>query len=381
MKKIKKKLGFWVNKSKQNAIGDILLSTPCTCDSDPNQCDRHWIIDHPDFKESKIEEKMKTPITIAKYLAAKYCNLNVMKKRENLRALPEGKYLILSDIHQGAFAWSWDKEDFFWKNKELYAHVLNSYYQKGFTLIELGDIEEFWIKRFMKSYDEHWAFQRENFTELYDIRRKFHSENRYVKLRGNHDNIWARQDYVNKYLRGDAQLDQIQVYEFATIGDLFLLLHGHQVDRRNRDCDSTRGLIWTRVGEVIEFFTDTILFGKKKPDKGWKEHPQAKLVHERTIANDIYNKEKLNRSFAKLSELMNVYLINGHNHAPKCLPEGDKEFNSGCSVFEGIVYGISIDYDNDFIRLVDWNDDHGMPNEPLILCEQSLSELKYKLKT
>ncbi len=380
-KKIDKKLGWWVRSSKQKAIADLLLSVPCTCETDPNQCDRHWIIDHPDYQTEagyhgyKIERKMKDRTAIAKYLAADYCNLNVMKKRKNLIDLPKGKYIIFSDIHQGAFAWSWDEHEYFWKNKELYAQALNYYYDKGFSYLEGGDIEEFWIKRLAKSFNDHWAYQQENFAELYDIRRKFHSEKRFFKLRGNHDNILADNDHVMKYLQQDAQLDDIHVYEFAVIGDTFLVFHGHQVDPRNRDFDSGRGYVWTKMGTIIEFFTDTDLFGIQKPKEGWEHHPQSRLLHKRNIENDFYNKEKLNYIYADIARLLKAYVINGHNHSPKCLPEGDPEFNSGCSVFEGIVYGIEINFDEDIIRNVDWNTDSGMPSEPTILCEESISEL------
>jgi len=382
-KKIDKKLRWWVRGSKQNAIADMLLSVPCTCGTNPEQCDRHWIIDHPDYKEDrinypgyKIERKMKHPTAIAKYLTADYCNVNVLKKRKNVCDLPKGKYIILSDIHQGSFSWDWDEHDFFWKNKELYAHVLNHYYEKNYTLIEMGDIEEFWLKRVARSFDEQWAFQRENFAELYDIRRKYHSENRYVKMRGNHDNLWLYKDRVKNYLATDVQLDQINIYEFAVIADTFLLFHGHQVDARNRDIDSKKGMIWTKVGAVFEFFIDTALFGRRKPPQGWEHHPQSRVVYERRIEEDIYNKQKLNYIYANLARLLDIYIINGHNHAPKCLPDGDSTFNSGCSVFEGIIYGIEINYDEDAIRVLDWNNDHGMPSAPTILCEKSISELE-----
>ncbi|MFX1293267.1 MAG: hypothetical protein ACFFD2_00215 [Promethearchaeota archaeon] len=378
---IDKKLGFWVTKKKQHAITDLLLDTPCTCPSNPDKCDRHWIIDHPDYEGGKIEKKMKKPIPIAKFLAAKYYNLEVLKYRESVCNLqPSGKFIIFSDLHQGAFAWSWDRKDFFWKNKEMYYHILkNYYYPKNYTLIEVGDIEEFWLKRWKRSFDDHWAFQRENYANLYDIRRKYMENNRYIRLRGNHDNLWAHEDLLKKYLWTDVQLDQLMVYEFAVIGNDFLIMHGHQVDSRNRDINCKKGRFWTKLGGILEFFTDTKFYGRKKPKKGWKTHPQAELIYKRKIANDIYNKTKLNISFAELANLLNIYIIIGHNHAPKCLPEGDLTFNSGCGVFEGILYGIEVNYDNDAIRVLDWNNDEGMPDEPKILCEKNISKLREKL--
>lgn len=376
-KRLQKLLGFWTTPSKQLALGDFLLSLPCTCEFDQERCDRHWLLNQFRYE---IEKRMRVPQAILKFLQADYTNLTVLSKRKNTCILPPtGKYIILSDIHQGAFAWSYDERDYFWKNREIYLTLLNNYFNKGFTLIELGDIEEFWLKRILISFDDHWKYQLETFTELYEIRRKFYEQNRYVKIRGNHDNLWLEKDFVKRYLWGGAHLEGLQIYEFAVIGDQFLLMHGHQIDRRNRDIDSGKGYIWTQVGAVIEFFTDTTLFGMKKPKNGWITHPQSQLIRTRKIDKDIYGKEKLNAIFGSLAQLLNIYLIHGHNHAPKCLPDGDFTFNSGCGVFEGIINGIELNFDTDVIRLVDWNDDHGLPSAPTILCEEVISDLRKKL--
>jgi len=359
----------------------LLLNTPCTCPTNPDECERHRLIDHPDYAGGLIERKIKDKYAIAKYLAADYTNLAVLRQRKSIfNVPPKGKYIILSDIHQGAFAWSHDQYDFFWKNKELYHHLLaDYYYPKGFTLIEAGDIEEFWLKRWKKSFDEHWKYQLETFTDLYEIRRKFYKDNRYFRLRGNHDNIWRFEDRVQKYLWQDAQLDQLKVYEFITIGEHLLLFHGHQMDPLNRDVDCRKGTFWTNVGSVLEFFTDTKLFGIKRPPSGWVEHPQANLIYNRKIEYDIYNKMRLNLTHAKLAQLLNIVLIAGHTHSPKCMPEGDLTFNQGCGVFEGIQYGIELNFEEDLIRLVDWNDDNGMPDEPQVLCKKFLSDLRERL--
>jgi len=376
LKQIRKYLRFWVTPRKQIALSEFLLNLPCQCSSAPQHCDRHWLIDT--FRYS-IERKMKTPQAIVNFLQADYESIDHMKHQKSLCVLPPGKYILTSDLHQGAFAWSWDMHDFFWKNKEIYLTLLKYYFKQGFTLIELGDIEDFWLKRVLSSFDDQWKFQLENFSKLYEIRRKFHLNHRYIKIRGNHDNIWLRQDKVEQYLRQDAQLQNLKIFEFATIGDQFLLMHGHQADPRNRDIDSGKGVMWTKIGAIIEFFTDTALFGMKKPATGWQNHPQSTLIHSRKIEHDIYNKEKLNEIYATLAKSLKTYLIIGHNHAPKFLPEGDLTFNTGCGVFEGVIYGIEINYDSDSICLVDWNDDHGLPSAPLILEKENLSNLKFPL--
>lgn len=325
---------------------------------------------------------MKNNIAIATFLAANYSSIDVLKYRKGVCSLPaSGKYVIFSDLHQGAFAWNWDQHDFFWKNKDLYLHLLSYYYQTDYTLIEAGDIEEFWLKRWKMSFKEQWEFQRENFAELYDIRRKFHKAKRFVKIRGNHDNLWMYENRVKTYLWDEALLHHLSVHEFAILGNDFLIMHGHQVDPRNRDIDCKKGIFWTKMGSIVEFFTDTKFYGRKKPRSGWDTHPQADLIHSRSIEHDIYHKAKLNLSYAKLAQLLNIYLVIGHTHAPKWLPAGDFTFNTGCGVFEGIIYGIEINYDEDIIRLVDWNDDAGLPEEPKSLCQKPISELKTKLNT
>ncbi len=366
-----------MNSKKQNAIAELLLNTPCTC---PSECDRHWLIHHPDYQPLKLERAMKDPVAIAKFLAADYNNLECIKHHKSVCDLPaSGKYIILSDLHQGSFAWSYDEHDFFWQNKELYHHLLEYYFEKGYTLIEAGDVEEFWLKRKKITFDEQWAYQLQEFPKLYEMRKKFHAQNRYIKLRGNHDNLWYDIDRVQKYLKNDIQLQNLKVYEFVTLGTDFLILHGHQVDKRNRDCNSKKGLIWTKFGGLLERFTDTVFFGLKKPPEGWTTHPQSKLIHSYKIEKNISHMERLNLIMAKLAKKLNQYLIYGHNHAPKCLPDGFFLFNSGCGVFEGIIYGIEIDYDEDVLRLVDWNDDHGISNEPVILCVEPISGLRKRI--
>ncbi len=378
---IDKNLGFWVNAKKQHRIADLLLDTPCTCPANPEECDRHWLIDHPDYNGGVLEKKMKDVYAIAKYLAADYTNFEVLKHRKSvLEAPPSGKYIILSDIHQGAFAWSFDQHDFFWQNKELYQHLLaDYYYPQGYTLIEAGDIEEFWVKRWKKSFYDHWSYQVREFADLYAIRRKFHQAGRYIRLRGNHDNLWHFEERVKAYLWREARLDQLVVHEFVTIGEDFLLMHGHQVDRRNRDVDCKKGAFWTKLGTVLEFFTDAKLFGKKRPSDGWTVHPESNTIFSHKIGDDIYNQGRLNYSYGKLAQLLNVILINGHNHAPKCMPGGDHIFNSGCGVFEGIQYGVELNFDDEVIRVVDWSDENGMPEAPTMLCEKNLSEIRAKL--
>jgi UDP-2,3-diacylglucosamine pyrophosphatase LpxH len=94
-----------------------------------------------------------------------------------------GKIIMFSDLHRGM-----GEKDVFKNNKDLFRQILSYYYDKGFTLVLIGDLEE------------GWGFQRDNIPLIldvhaaeFDIEKKFQVENRYYRVYGNHDDFFRGQ--------------------------------------------------------------------------------------------------------------------------------------------------------------------------------------------
>jgi UDP-2,3-diacylglucosamine pyrophosphatase LpxH len=128
------------------------------------------------------------------------------------------RIIILSDVHKG------DREkgsDDFERNEAVYCCALDFYFQKGFTLVLAGDVEEGWecdLKDIVASYKDT-AFEAE---------RRFVQEGRYHRLYGNHDCDLADKANVTKFL--GPILGPIEVVPALFIGDKIVVVHGHQGD-------------------------------------------------------------------------------------------------------------------------------------------------------
>ncbi len=88
------------------------------------------------------------------------------------------RYVLMSDCHRGVGTSS----DNFLKNQHLYLAALKHYCQRGFTYIELGDGDELWENRSMKTIVEVH-------DDIFDIFVRLHRENRLYLLYGNHDMV------------------------------------------------------------------------------------------------------------------------------------------------------------------------------------------------
>jgi len=77
------------------------------------------------------------------------------------------------------------ERDYFKDNKELFFQILSYYFEKQFSLVLVGDIEE------------GWGFQADNIPIIlqwhknsYNLEKKFASEGRYYRIFGNHDDYY-----------------------------------------------------------------------------------------------------------------------------------------------------------------------------------------------
>jgi predicted phosphodiesterase len=129
----------------------------------------------------------------------------------DLRAISEGKVLIISDFHMGS-----GKRDDFQVNSEIVINILEKYYfENGWYLILNGDIEEL-AKFSLSEIRASWA-------EMYKVLDLFAAEGRLYKTLGNHDeDLIFEKGYpypLYNAIRIETGLIPIYVY------------HGHQSSR------------------------------------------------------------------------------------------------------------------------------------------------------
>ena len=130
------------------------------------------------------------------------------------------KLLIVSDFHMGA-----GRSDDLDRNGALVSAILRRYYfERGFTLVLNGDIEEL-LKRGFPSIRKKWR-------DLYAVFDLFHKEGRLYKILGNHDAalVYEKAYPYRLYETVRAETSSCCVY----------IYHGHQGSR-----------IYSRYAEVI----------------------------------------------------------------------------------------------------------------------------------
>ncbi len=136
--------------------------------------------------------------------------------------MDDTKIVILSDHHRGRR----DGADDFLNNEVTYQKALKYYLEQDYTLLLLGDVEEFWENPFelvIKKYKEVLALEKQ-----------FYDQGKLLRIWGNHDDIWQVKSYINKYL--GSVLPGIDVYESIKLDLLdgekslgkILFVHGHQ---------------------------------------------------------------------------------------------------------------------------------------------------------
>lgn len=146
--------------------------------------------------------------------------LRYARAENNVHLDGNSRYVIFSDFHRGAR----DIADDFQPCETTYLKALEYYYENGFTLILLGDIEELWENPIQSVID--------SYADVFIAEKRFYPD-RYLRLLGNHDDAWNNPDFVTQYLEPfypGIQIHQGLVFEYEQdniYGELFLA-HGHQ---------------------------------------------------------------------------------------------------------------------------------------------------------
>lgn len=150
---------------------------------------------------------------------------HLFKTRENVltvTANSTNKYIVFSDFHRGV---SDKADDFRPKNRKSYEHALSYYFNEGYTLIHLGDVEELKEQFTLKDVVNH-----EPIKPILASEKLFFSQNRFLKVFGNHDSQWGNKSNVKKLLH--PHFPNLKVYEgiileFVDAPDI-MMVHGHQ---------------------------------------------------------------------------------------------------------------------------------------------------------
>lgn len=153
--------------------------------------------------------------------------LRQARRKHTLDLTGESRFVIFSDHHKGAG----DGADDFLASEDTYLAALQYYLGEDeqadpWTLIILGDAEELWEQGPLPVIGCHY--------KVFELEAKFHESERYIRIYGNHDDLWIDKRNVRDYLdpifkgiefKGSLVLDYKGKHGMG--GELFLV-HGHQ---------------------------------------------------------------------------------------------------------------------------------------------------------
>lgn len=246
------------------------------------------------------------------------------------------KIIIMSDCHRGVGNWG----DNFAHNQNIYFAALSSYYEDGYTYIELGDGDELWENRdYDTIIDTH--------SHVFWLLSKFHQENRLYMLYGNHDIVKRNTSFIEKTCSTHNNpcdknhitlFEDIRFYEGLILHNEknntnIFLTHGHQGDTLN-------DTYWKLARFLVRYLWRPLeLIGFKDPTSAYKNSSKRNKV-ERNLINWV--------------KKYNQMMIVGHTHRPS-FPEKDGPlyFNDGSCVHPRCITGIEI-YKNT-ISLIKWS--------------------------
>ena len=324
------------------------------------------------------------------------------------------RYIIFSDQHLGDGK---KGSDDFYRHRKLYHHALSEYYDKDFTLISVGDVEELWECNFrdiMKCY-----------PDIYEMESRFLKKGRFIRIYGNHDRRWERRKKIknelNQVLPG-AEVDQGVIIQWEKPDQRIFIAHGHQggilddifwrvsklivryfwknlqrlaripstSPAKNHKIRDSREQIyykWAKKKKLlfIAGHTHRAMFEsyskidrlKIKIDKLNQriKEIEEKIEKEGSLEDLLKKRDQLAEDLLDLKKRLQVSLDeNRQGKEQKDLEPGEVPvpcyFNDGCCCFPHCITGIEIE--DGMIRLVKWQDSGGFKKEPFEEAEIKL---------
>jgi UDP-2,3-diacylglucosamine pyrophosphatase LpxH len=208
------------------------------------------------------------------------------------------KIVMFSDLHRGMGV-----TDEFRANKALFERILNHFYDTGYTLVLIGDIEE------------GWGFQRDNVPIILDdhrpeieVEKKFFLDHRYIRVFGNHDDY-----YRGQHLFFD-DTTQVRVYPAVVLeqvlsnGKAFTILITHGCQGQGL-ADAGDDLAAQAVNIKYLWLLETSGTKYRSADAAIKAMEKAQANYEK------HEQYMLDWAFGGLAKKCSI-LIAGHTHRP-----------------------------------------------------------------
>jgi UDP-2,3-diacylglucosamine pyrophosphatase LpxH len=202
------------------------------------------------------------------------------------------RFIVFSDHHRGDRGYS----DYFQRCEKTYNAALGHYLERGYHLVLLGDVEEFW--------EFHPKTVVSSYPLTYQLEREFFEDHRFTRIRGNHHSLWKNPAIVEKYLHpvfpGIRVLDGLRIRVAGEKPVTVFLAHGHQ---------------GTFLSDTLDWFS---LF--------WFRTLGSRVIHPfkrkyQTPAQSFALREEHETMMFECAEAMNqgpdkIILIAGHTHHP-----------------------------------------------------------------
>lgn len=227
------------------------------------------------------------------------------------------RYVLMSDCHRGVGTSS----DNFLKNQHLYLAALKHYYQRGFTYIELGDGDELWENRSMKTI-------LEVHDDIFELFMRFHRENRLYLLYGNHDLVKKKKllpvpfSFYEGIILRPANMPQRTLY----------LTHGHQASLLN-------STFWRVACFLVRYV--------------WSPLENMGVLDPTSAAKNYRVKNKCETRLNNWASENRRILITGHTHRPVMPAEPSYYYNTGSCVHPRCITCIEIEQGR--MALVKWS--------------------------
>ncbi len=245
------------------------------------------------------------------------------------------KFVFFGDVHRGDDSLS----DEFGRNRHIYYHAMNYYYETDCTYVEVGDGDELLEQpHFKHIYTAH--------VTTFEIMKKFYQDDRMILIYGNHNRQLRNPSYLKKNLY-QTQDDFSEAYEdlFPDItaheaiilkhretGQEIFVVHGHQGDFINDQ-------LWFLSFLTIRYF--------------WRFMHILGVKYAASPAKNNNRRHKVEKNFNRWNCQHDIMLICGHTHRPKYPKPGEPSyFNTGCCIHPRGITCLEIIYGE--VSLVSW---------------------------